>query len=913
MSYSDLSKEVIGDRAPETAFKECTTGNYYSVAKEAYSELKDYSKGNFKGFKDWADKVWREFEQPSHRLQMENKEARQGLYDKLAEASKKVQKYEVGSKEYAEALAKQEKLQAELDKVPSEAILNNLREGETDVELRITSYAGKQLTKFANTDFKADEHKFIANILGDEGSGLKTEFILGSTYDGTKVTSLRETVIAKGLNNIIEGKASTGSKLVDEYIAKFGAKAVTNLETVADTFRSLSKARNLPEYALLEKYMPAIRKEIEGGATPYDQRLFRIRELEEEVSAAKTKVKNLQGFIKENPLEGAEGKQKARIKNAQEKLPKLEHDVAVKEKELDTLHKTSPEEFKAKYGDYKPFYEKKREGNFKYDEELKVHDYVAAYVKATKKAIMSEYSANISKIWSNKHNGLSKAGMEATQQILETLNAKYVPGSGLDQALKLATRNFYRFSLYNNIGSVINNLTSIPNLLVSRYGAQHTMQAMANVNKHGLLKDLMDSVGIGSDRHSLATLLMMSTGDLDKVSKATKYDIFTKTENYMHRLAALASLSKRYGGLDKVEAQIAKIAKLPTATDRLKAYNKFLIPAKRGAEETMFKHLIGDDPKAYKSGGMSASIIRTMIVFTRQPTREAKFLWDAAKAAVSSKGRTMAVSEGREALAKYFFAKTMLMGRGAATFFIPSMFMQYMNAKLPEMRTAVEDFGDILDAVAIPKMVFGKLKLDFSQTQDIAWWWEIPYKLYTNPSKNSAILRFAEGMSTSIEKLHNGTADANDAFRIGAGALVFFPGGGTLNIGGLEVGGNQIRKILEAIHDLGKSKKRSYYGVDLDIRTPDDVHEVVARALFSSTPEKVEITKAKNTQDPESYRTYLLALAKKGKRDAYIFHKFTEGLGGDRLKAKKSLKASIARAIEDKQKRNNISGVVNGY
>lgn len=902
--YTDTDRDILGDQHLEGAFTKCTLKspmqNIADLARDSAKEIGS-------NWKKFVEKAYEEWGSPTTMLDFAHADIKNPLRDEIHAQSLALEKLEYGTPEYTKALDKLNTLQDRMDAVPSEQIKNALRDGATDVMSRRTQYVGEAEIKMLQSGIGEKDEPFLEALSQWGHDPLERTKITG----GEGTPNLQELVAKLGVDNIRSGKATTGNRTLDAYIKEEGTKAVDRLTAVTNAFEGAAKMGNLPDYAKTDSfYLPNIREAKPEKETIFEERRYRIQTEETKLKELETKANNLKTFLKENKKETATGKPLARIQNAEEKLKAFEEKIKIQAQEVEDLHNTPAEEYRSTFKPYKPFYEKKStpgaEGH-----KVSFQERWNAYMHAASKSVMSPYVVKAAKVMTRKDNGFTASQLRVLDHALEMYNGKYVPSTTLDSVLDTVTNRFRNFSLTNSVGSTINNSTAVVMTVAPRYGFTNVMEAMSKVNRPGAIKDMMDALGIGGMIDTQSMILMKATGDISNLPKGTQKDLFMKSEGWMKKVASLAALSKRYGGLDKAEAEAMKILANPNVEARLEGVNKFMRTAYEAGVQTLYAQTPGDVPRLLSKKSTLSAPLRTLLVFTRQPTMEANMLWDAFQAARGATKRRMSKTEGREYMYKYFASKTMLMGRGALTFWVPTPIMQGINSHMPEVREGIETMGDVADAIAIPKMLLEKAHLDFTQTQDITWLWELPYKLWQDPKRNSAILSFGARLGDTIDKFTKGTADEKDAIRLIAGITPFITKG-SIEIGGIPIGGRQMQKLTETLLAL-KQGKADYYGVPMEIHTPDDVVEVLSRGLLSSTPREAKITRAKSTQDPDGYRKYLVALAKTGHRDAHALHQLAEGLGVDKKKAIQSLASSVRRTTEDKAKADKVINFLKGY
>lgn len=553
----------------------------------------------------------------------------------------------------------------------------------------------------------------------------------------------------------------------------------------------------------------------------------------------------------------------------------------------DELEKMQKHYSKKFYEDtVKPFFEKKRTSLAFEANDVSIKKAISVYMNGIRRKIQSGYASEIARIRFDTGNGLKKLELDAVDQILENMNNAGAPPVKGEEAINHATNFFYRASLVNNVGSALNNLTSIPNIIMPKFGVRNTLEAFRHLNEPSYLNQVLDSFGIGHADDAV-TVFSMSYKDINAIDPMLKWDVFNKSEMVSLRLASIAGLNKRFGGYDNVVKKLDSIAKMPDSKAKIDKLIEFGTIAKKAGMDTIFNNVTGNTPKSYSEIWGKAG--NTAMAFLRHPTREARFLWNAIAHSADKK-------EAIEVTSKYFFSKAMLMGSGATTFFIPPALMDLMEKKVPEVRQGMIEVGKVLDTIAVPKMLAGQIGLDFSKTQDIAWWFQIPGK-FLNAKQEIPIVRYYTGVLRSMNKIVEGKGTAKDMSKA-LTALAAVPGGGVVKIGGIPIGSNQLKKVGDTAVSLFTGKTE-FFGIEDEIEDAQDVRDAIAAGVFSMTPKNAKVLNSK-TRDPGSHRRYLISMATKGHIDKYTFGMFVDGLGGDKKKAIASLKRSIiAESGED--------------
>lgn len=722
----------------------------------------------------------------------------------------------------------------------------------------IESVQVKEITHDAENIWRTKTSLYLQDSLDTVGKKVKIKPEDRQLFNKAVGTKNDNTTIDKILgdkgDNLLarykkEGKnLKTGNAAMDAYIQKEGQQAVDNIYHISKTYRDIADMLEMPLEARLSNYLPNI-----------DMELSKIGlEAEEELKKIFPKAKNL---------------------NA------------------------------------KAFFEFKRSQDFN-SFDTDPLEALGAYLSAARKKVTNkEIKKLISlKAKTKSKNFASEFERKRFEGSLDLMIKNMTDNSAyndVDKFLNSTTKALYAFSLTNNIGSSINNLTSISNIVASKFGVRNTMRAIREVSDKGSnINKLLDSYGIGSAEDAMSVLdIHMSKGKDDMLLK--KFNMFNWTEQVSIRTAALAKLAKRYGSMDNALLKVEEILKLPNK-QKEKALGRLMTEARQGAMDTIFTNIRGNKSQVSQGMGGFHSLLT---MFLKHPTREANFLWTTAEKAFIGGNK----KEASEILGRYFVAKTMLLGRQAAFLGVPKGIQDHIDSHLPEVRRKQEELGAVLDAVALPKMAFNQVGIDFSVSQDILWPVEIPFYFLSDLKGASAkipSLGIIGQTGSALKKTMEGKADLKDAVRLGA-ALSFIPAAhrGTFMINGVPIGGAQLKKLGDTMVDLAQGKN-TFWGQDKPLEGFEDYRDLIVGTVSPGTPSKSETIRTRAKEQKGTYKNYLMALAINGEKDKRAMEAYAKGLGKSVKEARESLRQSFQATFKDsKEKSAYNKGVrtINGY
>lgn len=544
----------------------------------------------------------------------------------------------------------------------------------------------------------------------------------------------------------------------------------------------------------------------------------------------------------------------------------------------------------------KAFYEQQRVDKLFNPNEKSIKETLNIYLNTVRRKIQQPYINNLIEIRYDPNNGLDKVETDALESLILNLKDAKTKQLAIERIAGGVQKTFYRASLINNIGSSINNLTTIPNIMMSKFGIRNTYTAFREAFQPSKVNDLLDAFAIGSHEDAI-TVFNTSFVDASQIEKGLKYDLFNRSEMFSIRVSGIAGLSKHFGGIDQLYKKLDSLDGLDSATKQKELIRLGTI-AKKASMDTVFNNVIGNiSPMDARAGRIYSS----MTSFLRHPLREGNFIWKEA----TLRPREEAI----ETLTKYFTAKALLVGGSLPFLFIPDPIMNYLDSKFPEVRKNMQGIGEVLDAFALPKRLFGMAGIDLSKSQDIMYWWEplsfiIPIK--GTGREDVPIIRYFSSLASAGRRVAKGEASSKDWWTMLTSftlAPMFLGGqGGAITIGNIPIGANQLKKTGEAITSLFTGKSE-FFGVETDLKEFKDYRDAFARIYATGTPTTVKIMNAK-TRQSGNYRTYLLGLASKGQIDPKTFDEFSEALGG-----KKKAIDSLRRSFKNETKNSKDNSI----
>lgn len=706
---------------------------------------------------------------------------------------------------------------------------------------KVSLYLQEPLDRMSRLNYSKSDFKKINSILGDENDKLTADYLTGITAGGEKIEkNLITDIRSNGIERYKSGELSTGSKELDSYIKEKGTAAVNEIYTFATAYRKAGQMVGLPEGRFLKNYAPNLRDNFN-----------------------------------------------------------LEID-----KKLKRLEKTySKEIFDKKI---KPFYEQVRTTSFEATDR-DPRELFGIYMSMARKKMSTDtinqlndlrFDPKVAEQLGKDYDKFDKA----VDTILSNINHKE-DITGVGAFLEGTKRAFYAANLVNNVGSTMTNLTTIPNLVASKYGAINAVQAVGKANEASYLNEILDAFGIGSSSDALSVVDIMTRPGTKTDAWLQKYNIFNISEQFNIKVAAIAGLAKHYGSMDNLMLKVDQIQAMPANKLKDEAFRKLAGVARVKSMDVIFNTVHGNVARIdTTTQGMSS----LLSAFLKHPMREANMLQGIL--------RKEDPVEAAQQLGRYFFAKSMLLGRYAPYALIPGTIMSQINSRFPEFRKEMDETAAILDTIAIPKMLFNKVGIDLSLQQDVLWVADLPFQ-FASGNQNIPSVKYLSDLAKATLKLTTGKGDMKDGVKV-ATSLAWVGGvhRGVWNIFGMPIGASQLKKIGESAVDLYKGET-DFFGVDRKLMGTKDEIETVVSAFSPSTPTRTKTILAKK-KTGAGYGEYLASLAMAGETDPRVFKLFAEGKNMSIPDAKESLRTSINRLTEGEKSstlRNYGRRTVNGY
>jgi hypothetical protein len=532
-----------------------------------------------------------------------------------------------------------------------------------------------------------------------------------------------------------------------------------------------------------------------------------------------------------------------------------------------------------------PFYEQARTGDFA-AAKVPLVEQINYYRNSVIRSIQHGYANDIIVKLNSDPNlfGLNEVHIGATEQIVKNM-IEFKPTSKFGKLMKAGRDSFYKISLINNIGSSITNLTSIPTMISPKFGYARTMIALSKVREQNALTDVLDSFNIGSMEDAISSYDNQVNIKSKKDLNLYKYDAFTRSERFLTRITGIASLMKKYGGYENAVDVLEKVL----AKGDHKELIDSMAPIRSEVADTLF-HSKAFDANANTKTALG-EIQNALMSLMRHPIRESRMLYDIVSEIKSPKNITRA--EATKQLSRYLFAKTLVMGKSAVWFAVPTPIMHMINEYAPEVRKDIEDVAMFLDYVSPPRWIKGTVPINFENSQNLTWAPEMIWGLFQSKGKIEApILNYIGNAGKSVYKVIRNKGDQKDWIRFVSLAATA-PKGGVIQIGPVAIGQRQVEKLGNMIVDLIDGEME-YAGVTKKIEGLEDVKEVITRGIVSYTNAESQILKSTQEDQHLYYRRYLLGLAMAGKSDKRTYAMLAKyGYDGDEMKLKESLEKSI--------------------
>jgi hypothetical protein len=550
-----------------------------------------------------------------------------------------------------------------------------------------------------------------------------------------------------------------------------------------------------------------------------------------------------------------------------------------------------------------PFFKKIRTGEF--DTNLTIPEMVHYYQNAIKRSILHKSMEDIMTEVAKRADG---AGWEprhvkAVHNIVKNIVSPNVPDEFV-QRIRASKRFFQEFTLFGNIGSSINNYTSLATMINPKYGTEITTNAYMKTFQDHAINDFLDDFGIGTKDNTIASYDYNELG----VHKQTHWmDGFSKTEQHLVRTTAIAHMIKKYGSFENALEVLRKADEIPSPKDRLNKYTDILTAMKSDIADVLFHNKIYDKPEALK--GAFGEVYNGLMTLIRHPLRESRMLWKLGENLASPAEKTR--GEAAKQLTRYLTAKALFMGKKAVWFAVPVPVMQMLDTHAPEVRKNVEEISSVLEFIALPKLMASKVGLDLEMSQYVTWPIEILQDIAGKGEAKLATTQFTRKSWQAAGRIIEGKGKPEDWVRLSTLGLAI-PGKGTLGIGGIALGGRQTEKAVNAIIDV-VTGDLTYWGIERKIEDFDDVKEAIARGVFTLTPDTAKIIKANSQTSHENTRRYVKLLAARGKMDKSTFNDLVSVYNGDKAKLKKSLVKSVKSSEMPKDWKNKAVRTINGY
>jgi hypothetical protein len=568
-------------------------------------------------------------------------------------------------------------------------------------------------------------------------------------------------------------------------------------------------------------------------------------------------------------------------------------------KDLQYIFKDSQEQYKKAFFDYK------RTGEF--GTNYGVKQSMSIYRKMAQKKVRHRYARNILEQVATRaeKEGWEARDIKAAHQIVKNMIEVSIPDATVSK-IRGAKRFFQRFSLFGNIGSTVNNMTSIATMINPKFGTENTAKAFKLMHSDNALNDFLDDFNVGSADDALSSYDFQ-----DGINHNSTHwmDVFSKSEQMLTRLTALSHLVKRFGSSENALAKLQQIDSIPDFKVRLDEYLKVVAPMKKDIADTLFHNKAFDKPPGANSPYYE--VFNAAMTMIRHPIREAKQLMKVAGNLTNPK--EMSREEAAKQITRYLTAKAMFMGKSSVWFAMPTPLMHYINEHAPEVRKNVEDVSSVLEKVAVFKMIGEKVGVDFEMSQHINWAPFLLFDAIKGDPQLASTQFYAKGVR-AISNVFAGKADYKDGARIMSVAAAAKLGKleGAIQVGKFAVGGRQFEKAAIAVMDILRGETE-FFKVPRKVEDMEDIHEVIARGLFSLTPETAKIIRAKSPKAVDNQRMYIQMLSTSGKIDKDTFDDMLVAYGGSRTKLKKSLMTSIERMKLPRDLRNNARRAISGY